>query len=95
MARTATSPLRSTVNLAPRSPSALAKSKPGIFQNLVLVAHLQFCLPQLQRKRSHRMASCENSGLQIVKALVFETVNKLDRKSLHFKPEPSLEPHSL
>ena len=28
MARTATSPLRSTLNLIPRRPSALAKSKP-------------------------------------------------------------------
>ena len=95
MARTATNPLRSTVNVTPRSPFALAKSKPSIFQNLAFVAQLQFCLRQLQRKSSHRMASCENSGLQIVKALVFETVNKLDRKPFHFKPEPSLEPHSL
>jgi len=47
---------RSTLNLTQRPPSALAKSKPGIFQNLVFVAQLQFCLRQLQRRRSHRMA---------------------------------------
>jgi len=59
MARSATSPLRSTPIANPRSPSALAKSKPSIFsifQNLVFVAQLQFCLRQLQRRRSHRMA---------------------------------------
>ena len=55
-ARIATSPLRSTINLTPRSPSALAKSKPSIFQNLVFVAQLQFFLRQLQRRSSHRMA---------------------------------------
>ena len=49
-------PLRSTVNLTPRHPSAPAKSKPGIFQNLVFVAQLQFFLRQLQRRSSHRMA---------------------------------------
>jgi len=56
LARIATSPLRSTVNLTPRHSSALAKSKPGIFQNLVFVAQWQFCLRQLQRRSSHRMA---------------------------------------
>ena len=56
MARIATSPLRSTRIVTPRSPSALAKSKPSIFQNLVFVAQLQFFLRQLQRRSSHRMA---------------------------------------